>query len=135
MRFEPDLGPVLNVGLARPYSLLSEEQKKTPPLIKTIKLLVDTGASMTSFSPKVAQELDLPVLGKVGLKSVTHIVSANQYLADLIWTVGTPFPITDMKLMEFPMADDAIDGLLGRDIICQCLLHLNGPDKTLTLAH
>lgn len=134
MRFEPDLGPILNVGLARPYSLLSEDEKKSP-VIKNVKLLVDTGASLTSISPKIAEELNLPVLGKIGLRSVTHEVSANQYLADLIWPIGKPFPIMDMKLMEFPMADHAIDGLLGRDIICQCLLHMNGPDKTLTIAH
>lgn len=130
LRFDNAIGAILVVGLAKPKSV-------TPgihPVSSPVRLLVDTGASHTSISPKVAETLQLPILGKRPLRSVTHEVAANIYLADLVWTVGSPITLRDMQLMEFPMADEAFDGLLGRDLLRYCLLNMNGVDGLLTLA-
>lgn len=135
LKYEPNLGPILEVGLAKPLSIKNDNEKNIPPAIRKVRLLVDTGAAATSISPRIATELELPIIAKVQLRSVTHEVPSNLYLADMIWTVGQPTPLYDVRLMEFPMADDSLDGLLGRDFLSSCLMTLNGPYQTITLAY
>lgn len=69
------------------------------------------------------------------MRSVTQEIAVNEYLCDLIWTVPRP-PVTlrDVRLMEFPMGTDGVDGLLGRDFLQFGLLEVNGPAKIVTLA-
>ena len=132
LSFDPDRGAFLTVGFATPASLRPQGQA---PFVRAVSLLIDTGAMRTSISPAIATEFGLPILGQTTIRSATHEVPVNEYLADLIWTVPKPpVPLPDFRVLEFPMAGSGCDGLLGRDILRFGLVSMNGPDKSITLA-
>jgi hypothetical protein len=98
-------------------------------------MLIDSGASWTSISPGIAEDLGLPETGLRSITSVTQTVDVKEFLADMILPMGGSAPITDLRLVEFPMGDDSIAGLFGRDLLNQCLFQMNGPGKTFTLSY
>lgn len=130
--FDLNRGPTLTVKIAFPVSLHSGSE--VPESVE-VNMLIDTGASWTSVGPLVATKLNLPVLGLRGLKSVTHEVQANEYLADMYLPVATPpFHLKDLRLVEFAMGDDNVGGLIGRDLLRHGLFQMDGKHGLYTLA-
>ncbi|MGE4352019.1 MAG: aspartyl protease family protein [Bdellovibrionales bacterium] len=131
LKFDSEIGPILEIGISKPASLITAGP---PATLTRSKFLIDTGAACTSINPRLAQELNLPIIGKIQLRSVTHEIPSNLYLADMSLTLSQTITLTDIRLMEFPMAGHGMDGLLGRDILQSCLFTVNGPDNSITLA-
>jgi hypothetical protein len=98
------------------------------------RFLVDTGASHTCVTPAIATQANLHVLGLVVVQSTTHQVQVNTYLADMLMPVGSPgYILRDIQLSELRLGNPAFDGLLGRDLLSQGQLYVNGLARTFTL--
>lgn len=100
----------------------------TNPVPQYYAALVDTGAGITSISPKVAQALGLIPIGLTPVSSVSHLnVPTNTYLIDLGLLFGTVILWqSSIRVLEFqPSAGSPYEMLLGRDVICQGTLTLS----------
>lgn len=130
--YDPAVGPTIRAEIAFPRSLTSAGAPRDERRVRT--LLIDSGASFSSISQGTATDLDLPVLGLRPLMSVTQQNQAPEYLADMILPIGTPpLRLDDLRVVEFPMADEQVAGLLGRDILDRGYFTLNGVARTFTL--
>ena len=101
-----------------------------PPYL--YKALVDTGATSTCISPKIAENLALVPEGKKPVHSATHKTSANLYHVSFF------IPITKQTAQEFQVDTHAIfdlevmeiiqpanyDVLLGMDVLAGCSLFI-----------
>lgn len=129
---DPAHGPIIVLGIAAPRSLIPG----TPaPSQAGARFLIDTGATRSAISPALAAAQNLPVLGKVAVTSVTHAASCNEYLADVLFPIGSSgVLVSDARLLEFAMAGANYDGLLGRDFLHSGLFQLNASARQFTLA-
>jgi len=136
--FNPALGPILSLFLTPPAVLQQAVQAiatnpQVPIGVHAAQALVDTGASITSVTPQLAQTVGLPLIGKRQLGTAGGIVAANVYLADIAIPFGalpagapgqvmtanlTAVTIPNVTVMEFQSASPYFNMLLGRDIIC-----------------
>ena len=131
--FDPAVGPLLTVTISYPASLWTASD--TPAPTTAVTMLIDSAATLTCIAPTVATKLALPILGLRPLSSVTEQTEVNEYLADLYLPVAVPpYHLKDLRLIEFPMGNLSMGGLLGRDLLQRGLLQLNGPERTYTLA-
>jgi hypothetical protein len=102
--------------------------------------MIDTGASITSISSRIANALGLVPTGKTTVTgattgSVPHIT--NQYdvaLAFLQPGVHTHVFGVTIPVIEIDLGSPNIDALLGRDLLRQCLCVYNGKKDELVLA-
>jgi Aspartyl protease len=124
-RFDPGIGPLINIGVLPPGLLTPATAQTTP--ITTFPALLDTGASMTCISPHVAQTVGLRLMGLRSMVSATQTLSVPVYLVDLVLPFGAAgFILSGAQVVEFsPTAGSAFQMLVGRDIICRGILTLS----------
>jgi predicted aspartyl protease len=151
-QYDPTIGPLINLLVSPPAVMMHAATGTAPsgqsPIFAAIAL-IDTGASITSITADLANQVGLPLIGKRSLGTAGGVVSANVYLAD----IGVPFgsipsapagaqiPITGMStammaniaVMEFNCPSPHFKMLLGRDIICQGVFTL-GFDRRYVLS-
>lgn len=103
------------------------------------QLLIDTGASNTCLDPWVIQALGLTPSGVIQVHTPSTTAQqahrCNQYDVSLV----IPHPsisrvFNAIPVMEAPLKHQGIDGLLGRDVLSQCLFVYNGELKIYTLS-
>ena len=134
-------GPVIDVqiGIAAPRrEALIQAQVPVPPPV-SCRLLVDTGASSTCVDPTIIQQLNLSPSGIVQIHTPsTNIGNAHQcYQYDVSLMIVHPNlrrVFSAIPVIESTLAHQGIDGLLGRDILSECLLVYNGEIGLFTLA-
>jgi hypothetical protein len=117
-RFTPNAGIILSLACLPPRDSIPASNA-TPSFFSS---LLDTGASDTCVSPKVAQTLGIQPIGLIPMSSASHVnVPTNTYLIDLGIVFGdTIFWQNDTQVLEFqPVTGSPYEMLLGRDIICQ----------------
>jgi len=131
-QFDPSIGPIITVEFALPASIHIDEND--PPPREAVNMLIDTGASATSMTSSVADNLGLPVLGLRPLTSVTETAKVREYLADMYLPIGSvPYHLTDLRIIEFPMGNPNVGGLLGRDLLQYGMFHMNGASRIYTI--
>lgn len=136
--YNPSIGPILQLAIARPLSLLSSESEKQQRQAIGVTALIDTGASITCISQVVAERAGLQVYGKIPMQSASHTVSANAYIVDLLIPFGADprnvllYTVTDHTVMEFQTDNSQFQALLGRDILSRGMLQLTGYNNTFT---
>jgi predicted aspartyl protease len=84
--------------------------------------LLDTGASLTCISPKVAKALGVKPIGLVPVSSASHPnLPTNTYLIDIGVVFGDLITWqSNTQVLEFqPAAGSPYEMLLGRDLICR----------------
>ena len=114
--YNPDVGILLPVGI-----LTSGTVQATRRLG-----LVDTGASKTSISPKLAGSLNLKPSGKVTIQGVTGTIQVNSYVVDLMLGTGTHSTvIKNLEVCELNLGQARFDMLIGRDVLCQGVLTMD----------
>jgi hypothetical protein len=94
----------------------------TNPQSKQFPALLDTGASLTCISPKVAKALGVKPLGMMPVSSASHPnLPTNTYLIHIgIVFAGLIVWRSNIQVLEFQLAAGSpYDMLLGRDLICQ----------------
>jgi predicted aspartyl protease len=111
-----------------------------PVLIKDtyVQMLVDTGASMTTLTPRIKQKLDLLVLDRgsghgaageiehVWIVMLPHIEVANQ---------SVEMPFMSAAVVDLDVTNTAIDGVLGMDVLGQYVTDVDLIHHQLALHH
>ena len=113
-------------------SLPEEERKAVRPL--KASLLIDTGASCTMIDPRIIDQLDIR---PHSVTSISTPSSASHQVPVYAVNIGIPgimFNLPDVPVVSNTLAPQQIDGLLGRDILSQCLFIYNGKNGDFTIA-
>ena len=137
IHFDPVLGPIANIGIAPSGSLAARAGER--PVLRVYSGLIDTGASGTCISSKVAEEVGLVPIGKTPVTSATHEAEPmNTYLVDLAMPFGdiASAPLmaasANLQVTEFNAGSADFEILIGRDVICAGLFSMAGYDKRFT---
>lgn len=136
------LDVVVGVSSAR-HQALTQAGQPIPPVV-LIRALIDTGASCTCLEPSVLQGLQLSPIGQVptvtpSTGNTPH--TSDQYdIALVIPSAASAIPFTKQNLLVLATQPNSlhpqgIQGLIGRDILEDCLLHYNGSLGLFTLAY
>ena len=103
-----------------------------------VRLLVDTGAESTCLDPAVVRRLGLQATGLVPVLTPTTGSTAQivaQYDAALYLSFGSTSRAFDpLPILESQLSPQGIDGLLGRDVLEDCLLVYSGPNSLFILS-
>lgn len=100
------------------------------------KLIVDTGASHTLLSHKIAQDLglfSLPPVALVTLQTVSGSVQAEVVQIDSIQLAGAEVRQSLAAIHDMPEAPPGIEGLLGQSFLHQFEVTVNGAKGELRL--
>ena len=135
VQFDPVHGPLITLGISPAHSVAQEPTAVR--VLTQITALVDTGASLTSVTPEIAEKVGLTLLGKTPMMSASETTETNLYLADIAIPFGEPGQsahgmVSDARVMEFQMDGGNFQMLLGRDILCRGLFQMVGYDKRFT---
>ena len=128
--YDPKVGPTIPLIVSDPLSYRREEDSARQ---ERLSFLVDTGASDSSISGRVADRLALPVLGLHAVTGFASVGNAYQYLADVELSFDQVFPIPDMRLLRFEYDTEIVHGILGRVVPRLGTLVLDGPNRRFTL--
>jgi len=128
--YDPKEGPYIEVIVSKPSSLYSEDEVSQSK--EKLRMLIDTGASKTAISTKVAQRMGLVPEGQREMTLASGTVMANLYYID--FEFGGVFPavcLNTMEVVEFKLpTNNWRDGLIGRDFLEKITLEINAPSKT-----
>jgi predicted aspartyl protease len=123
------MGAFIQVTLTHPRIIQEKfnQQGKSVPTI-SVKALIDTGASGSVITPKVADQLGLIHTGFQKVSSVQDEQLRPVYYGFIIfpWGSGKEIPIVSCPLKNF-------DCLIGRDILLHWHFTYNGPDGSIVI--
>lgn len=129
-RTSPDLsleGPLLEIRIEPPlrYQEVLQNAGLSVPSIP-ILALIDTGASGTLVRTSVLDRLELEPITKVFLKtaSTSEPMVRLKYLVHLALSKRIAF---EVEVVEAPLAGQAVQCLIGRDVLEYAVLTYNGP--------
>lgn len=131
-RFGPRIQVEACVHPAAQKSLIVSNQPVPSPVNGFA--LIDTGATVTAIDEEVARALQLPVIGqtKIGTADGTATASLLPFCLRLLpWG----FNMTCVPGISARISNQGIIALIGMDLLSQCVLIVNGPDDSVTLAH
>jgi hypothetical protein len=133
----PTLAVVIGLTGREMASLVSVGQPIPAPL--TLRGYLDTGTDASCIAPWAVQQLGLARLGSVSTHTAGGQVKAR--LFDVSLTISGPagkagpFLVRDhLTVMELAHPLPNLDALVGRDVLAECLLIIDGPGKQFTLA-
>jgi len=123
------MGPFIQVSITHPLIIqenLKQQGKKIPTV--SVKALIDTGASGTVITPRVADQLNLVHTGFQKVSSVQDEQQRPVYYGFIMfpWGMGKEIPIVSCPLKNF-------DCLIGRDILLHWHFSYNGPDGSIVI--
>lgn len=125
-----------------PHRAAQTASGKPIPSAVTGTFLIDTGASTTCVDPGLVAPLGLTPSGAVMIQTPSTSGTAHacaQYDVFLYILPGRPgevgYYVEAMPVLKTFLRSQGIDGLLGRDVLQNCVLITNGPAGILTLSH
>lgn len=134
----PHIKALIGISAPRQRALVSAGLPVPTPVL--VKLLIDTGASGTCLDPISIGSLGLSPTGTIPIQTPTtngvpH--QCNLYDISLIIPApkGQPFYIDALPIVESSLKSQGIDGLLGRDVLANCVLIYNGSIGWYTLSY
>lgn len=99
------------------------------------KMLVDTGASRTSLSRKIAHHIGLLPLGKYEMRTAGGLTNVNKLFSDIIIPCDeTGKRFDNREIMELQDLDNWYDGILGRDILSALIFEYHGPRREFSIS-
>ncbi len=116
-------GPVVQVriGFAKPMREALQKSNKEVPIPIQVSALIDTGASITTISTRIAQQLRLIPHGLVKILTAGQPTLTNLYDAylDMVPSFGgAPVVFDPIRVAEISLVGQInIDCLIGRDIL------------------
>lgn len=136
----PLIRVAINVSKYREQALIAAGQ--AIPTWVGATLLIDTGASGTCIDPSVLQPLGIPPSGAVSMQTPStngtphtcsqYDVQLHIYGADM--TIP-PLQLDALPVLETVLRPQGIDGLLGRDVLEQCVFIYNPTIGLFTLSY
>lgn len=135
------LGPVIDIhiGVSTPRREAMELAGITPPVPVTCRLLIDTGASCTCVDTWVISKLAITPSGFTTIHTPSTNANTNHqcnqydvYLSIPHHELSRLFHAT--PVVESSFSHQGIDGLLGRDILSNCVFIYNGELGIYTLS-
>lgn len=133
-------GPMLGIQVSIPDAMaqaLREKGEAVPaPIIGNA--LIDTGASNTCIDDAVMQQLGVPATNSVKLGSAAGHNEHNVYMAKITFA-GIPgvelnYSVVGVNLKDQFSPNVPLIGLLGRDLLSNCVLIYNGTLGMFTLS-
>jgi len=124
-----EIGAFIDVIITHPritHDSFIKKSKIVPKIM--VKALVDTGASSTVITPRVADQLGLVHTGFQKVSSVQDEQERPVYYGFIIfpWGSGKEIPIVSCPLKN-------LDCLIGRDILMHWYFNYNGPDGSIVI--
>lgn len=135
-------GPIIGifVGVSNPRFSALTAANLTPPTPVLGNFLIDTGASSTCIDPDLITGLGIHPTGKTGIQTpstqpgATHY--CDQYDVSLFIPDGTSGHfVPALPVITTHLRTQGIDGLLGRDVLKNCVLIYNGTASMITLSY
>ena len=127
-RYDPAVGAITQVAILKAPPRVNGGTQKLSEL-RLFQALIDTGASCTCISQKVAEDLELQPIGKELMKTPAGEIAQNTCQFHVGFLVGQKQEPTGavsgslllltVKGSEFHNTGTGFEVLLGRDIICQ----------------
>lgn len=134
-RYDPAAGILVQVAILKDLPKTNGGSLKSPSELRLYQALVDTGASCTCISRKVAQEVGLQPIGKEPMITPGGEIAQNTYQFHLGFILDQKqeptgifsgnIALHTIKGAEFKNAGMGFEVLLGRDIICKGSLTLS----------
>jgi len=125
-------GPIVDilVGVSQPRQAAIQRAGLSVPQPIQIRALLDTGASCTCVDPSVLNKLGLAPTGIAPMHtpstgSQAHVASQYDVSLILMHPMLT-FTIHAAPVVEAQLAIQGIQGLIGRDVLSNCLLIYDG---------
>jgi hypothetical protein len=135
----PLVSVLVGVSTPRVQALIAASQPVPPPSIGTF--LVDTGASATCVDPELIRNLGLQPTGRTAISTPSTAGSVHycdQYDVAL-FIPGNPggggHLVDAIPIITTHLRAQGIDGLLGRDVLNNCILIYNGNASIFTIAY
>jgi predicted aspartyl protease len=126
------------VGVSGPREAALIKEGLPVPQPVNAKFLIDTGASATCVDRSIIAQLGLLPTGTV--QAHTSLTGSTPHTASQ-FDVGIQLPtrtlpgtIRAMPVVAADLSSQGFLGLIGRDVLEQCLLIYDGPDGTFTLS-
>jgi hypothetical protein len=114
------------------------ERESEPTKPQQLQMLLDTGASRTHLDPAVISRLKLRQDGQTELITPTSGsdgTPARQFRCCAVLRVdGIEMEWPDLLVTEAPMANQGVDGLMGRDLLRSLAIFWDGIAGSATLA-
>ena len=127
------LGPVIDIhiGVSAPRKEALELAGITPPDSVICRLLIDTGASCTCIDPWVIDALGIAPSGFTTIHTPSTNADSNHQCSQYDVCLCIPHPgisryFYAIPVIETNFAHQGIDGLLGRDVLANCVFIYNG---------
>jgi|APMI01.1.fsa_nt_gi hypothetical protein len=136
---QPLIGVYVGVSEPRAQALMKAGRSVPPPVYTT--LLIDTGASSTCIDGARLGQLELDATGLVEIETpstrgVPHSCQGFDVSLQIRpQTAGLAFVIPALPIIETGGFGFGFDGLLGRDVLSQCILIYNGVSKRYVLSY
>jgi hypothetical protein len=126
--------PAVRAGLLRKHGFAI-------PTPVPVRALIDTGASLSAFTPRVFDALDLRPLDQIAVLTpstkpdVPHIADWHQVSLSLV-ADGRECSFPDIHVMSADcwLESEGMEALIGRDILDRCFFQYFGLDRRFTLA-
>ena len=132
-------GPIISVMIGLPKTLraLRTEKKQPIPNPISVNALVDTGASFTGISQRVAKDLNLTPHGAIKVLTAGEPTLSNLY--EVYVDIGTAFRthiiLDPLRVSATPLIGQTdIDCLIGRDLLRQTVFIYIGYADTFSLS-
>ena len=130
------IGPnvTVTVGLtARAQAALLAIGKAIPATV-TVVAQIDTGAVKTVLNPATIQALGLTAVGTTPIVTPSTSAPVNLNLFDVAIVFPSGVVIPERRAIEAPLKGQAIQALIGRDILSTAILTYIGPMNQFTLS-
>jgi len=115
-------GPLINVTVSLP---LAVQQLRGQDQEEHVVALIDTGATFTSISDRLAATLGLVSTGRIPSIGVHGKGECNQYSINFTFT-GSAILFENCNVVELTYAGQGFDMLIGRDVLQSALFVYNG---------
>lgn len=135
LSFDWSVGPIVQVVVMPPrLDPNGQLDMRIAPdrKLAAVPALVDTGASRSCVTSRLAQGLEMKPSGKVAMVSASHTVETNTYATHLGFVMGAQNQPTGhidaqvallptlFEVMEFNGDGTVFEVLLGRDLLSMC---------------